>query len=163
MKRFFFSIILFFGILLLTGCGSNANEPSREFYTNFSIGEVVENHKTFLLDSAIDTSGALLPGSRVLIGSESGPPEPFIQRYEEISFLIDPVNQGAFLSAVKADVQQTITDSGATVQGYGQGGSDDTDYFSFDYSHDQIYGTIHVWAVNGPDSRMNIIVLLTED
>jgi len=67
------------------------------------------------------------------------------------------------LSAVKADTQQAITDSGAIVEGYGQGGGDDTDYFSYDYSHDQIYGTIHVWAVNSPDSRMNIIVLLTED
>jgi hypothetical protein len=99
----------------------------------------------------------------VLIGSESGPNEPFIQRYEEISFYIDPTNQEAFLSSVKADTHQAITDSGAIVEGYGQGGGDDTDYFSYDYSHDQIFGTIHVWAVNSPESRMNIIILLTED
>ena len=163
MKRFHFLIIIAFVIMFLTGCRSNASEPTREFYTNFSIGKIVEDNETYLLEGAIDSSGTLLPGSRVLIGSESGPPEPFIQRYEEISFYIDKENQEAFLSAVKLDVQQAITDSGAIVEGYGQGGGDDTDYFSFDYTHDQIFGTIHVWAVNSPDSRMNIIVLLTED
>ena len=163
MKRFHILIIVVFVILLLTGCRSNASEPTREFYTNFSIGKIVEDNQTYLLEGAMVTSGVFLPSSRVLIGSESGPPEPFIQRYEEISFTIDQANQEAFLSAVKLDVQQAITDSGATVQGYGQGGGDDTYYFSYDYSHDQIFGTIHVWAVNSPDSRMNIIVLLTED
>ena len=163
MKRCHILIIVVLVILFLTGCRSNASEPTREFYTNFSIGKIVENNDAYLLDSAIDSSGALLPSSRVLIGSESGPPEPFIQRYEEISFFIDPNNQEAFLSAVKADTQHAITDSGAIVEGDGQGGGDDTDYFSYDYSQDQIYGTIHVWAVNSPDSRMNIIVLLTED
>ena len=163
MKRFHFQIIIVFVIMFLMGCRSNASEPTREFYTNFSIGKIVENNETYLLEGAIDSSGALLPGSRVLIGSESGPPEPFIQRYEEISFQINENGQEEFVSAVKMDIQQAITDSGAVVEGYGQGGGEDTDYFSFDYTHDQIYGTIHVWAVNSPDSRMNIIVLLTED
>ena len=163
MKRFDFSLIVIFAILILTGCMGNATEPTREFYTNFSIGKIVEDNESYLLEGAIDSSGELLPGSMVLIGSESGPPEPFIQRYEEISFYINNDDQEAFLSEVKMDIQQAITESGASVEGYGQGGGDDTDYFSFDYTHDQVLGTIHVWAVNGPDSRMNIIVLLTED
>ena len=163
MKQKTLVIIYVIAILLIAGCRSNANEPTREFYTNFSIGKIIEDNETYLLEGAVDSSRALLPGSRVLIGSESGPPEPFVQRYEEISFTIDQANQEALLSAVKLDIQQAITDSDATVQGYGQGGGEDTDYFSFDYTHDQIYGTIHVWAVNSPDSRMNIIVLLTED
>jgi hypothetical protein len=163
MKRFYFLIIVVFVILFLAGCTNNTTEPTREFYTNFSIGKIVEDNQTYLLEGATDSSGALLPGSRVLIGQESGPPEPFIQRYEEISFQIDPVDQQAFLTAVKLDIQQEITNSGASIEGYGQGGGDDTDYFSYDYIYDQVYGTIHVWAVNGPDSRMNVIVLLTED
>jgi hypothetical protein len=163
MKRFHFLIIVVFVIMFLTGCRSNDSEPTREFYTNFSIGKIVEDNETYLLEGAIDSSGALFPGSRVLIGSESGPPEPFIQRYEEISFQINENDHEAFVSAVKMDIQQAITDSGASVEGYSQGGGDDTNYFSFDYTHDQIFGTIHVWAVNSPDSRMNIIVLLTED
>ena len=152
MKRTCVLLVIVITILLLTGCMSNTNEPEREFYNNFSIGDIVSENEDFLL-----------PGSRVLNGSESGPPEPFVQRYEEINFQINEADIEAFLSAVKIDLQQAITDSGAIVKGYGQGGGDDTNYFSFDYTHDQIFGTIHVWAVNSPDSRMNIIVLLTED
>lgn len=94
---------------------------------------------------------------------EAGPVEPFIQRYEEINFQIDEADQAAFLSAVKADVERAITDSGAAVQGYGRGGGTDSQYFSFDYVQDQIFGTIYVWAVKGPESNMNIIVLLTQE
>ena len=152
MKRFCLFMITISGILFLTGCRNNTVEPSREFYTNFSIGDIV-----------VDNEGYLLPGSRVLNGSEAGPPEPFIQRYEEINFQIDEANQDKFLSAVKLDIQTAIIDSGATVQGYGQGGGTDSEYFSFEYIQDQIFGTIHVWAVKGPGSNMNMIVLLTED
>ena len=152
MERTYVLIVIVITVLLSTGCMSVTDQPKREFYENFSIGDIVSENEDFLL-----------PGSRVLNGSGAGPPEPFIQRYEEISFYIDQTNQEAFFSAVKTDIQQAITESGAIVEGYGQGGGDDTDYFSYDYSHNQIYGTIHVWAVNSPDSRMNIIVLLTED
>ena len=152
MKRFYFCSIIMIGIIIISGCQNSADEPSREFYTNFSIGEIVVENEAYLL-----------PGSRGSNGSESGPPEPFIQRYEEINFQIDEANQDAFLSAVKMDIQAAIIDSGATIQGYGQGGGVDTEYFSFDYLHDQIFGTILVWAVKGPGSNMNIIVLLTED
>jgi len=152
MKRLYFFSIIVVVSLFLSGCTNTAEEPIREFYANFSIGEIVEQNKDYLLD-----------GSRVLNGSESGPPEPFVQRYEEINFQIEEANQAAFLRDVKMDIEKAITVSGAIVKGYGQGGGTDSEYFSYDYRYNQTFGTIHVWAVNGPETSMNIIVLLTED
>ena len=152
MKRFSFFTMTLIGILLLTGCANSTEEPKREFYKNFSIGEIVEQNADYLIES-----------SRVLGGSESGPPEPFVQRYEEISLQIDEANQAAFMLAMKTDIEKAIAGSGAEVQGYGKGGGTGSEYFSFDYRYDQVYGTIHVWAVKGPESNVNIIVLLTED
>ena len=163
MKRFFFSIIILIGILCLAGCINARDESSRVFYTNFSIGEIVDQNKDFLLDSAVDSSGGILPGSRIVTGSEAGPPEPFIQRYEEINFQIGEGDHTRFMLAVKTDIEREIVESGAEIKGYGQGGGPGSEYFSFDYSYDQIYGTIHVWAVRGPESNMNMIALLTED
>jgi hypothetical protein len=61
------------------------------------------------------------------------------------------------------DIKRTIIDSGAAIQGFGRGGGVDTDKFSFDYVHKQVFGIIHVWVVKRSKSNMNIIVLLTED
>ena len=163
MKRFTFSTIILIGIVLLTGCTNAADEPSRAFYANFSIGEIVHQNKDFLLDEAVDSSGGLLPGSRIVTGSEAGPREPFIQRYEEINFQIEEGDQAEFMLALKTDIEREIIERGADVKGFGQGGGIGSEYFSFDYSYDQVYGTIHVWAVRGPEPNMNIIVLLTED
>lgn len=160
MKRLSFILIF---LLILTGCWSAASESNREFYTSFTIGEIVEKNESYLLESSQALSGGLIPGSRVLTGMEAGPVEPFIQKYEEINFQISDANLDPFLDAVRADIQTAISDSGAAVQGYGQGGGPDSTYFSYDYTYDQVYGTIHVWAVRGPDANLTIIVLLTEN
>ena len=163
MKYYTFSVTIIIGILSLTGCKSTPSEHNREFYTSFSIGEIVAKNDSYLLDSSQELSSRLLPGSRILNGMEAGPREPFIQKYEEINIQINEANLTPFLVAVKEDIEKAITDSGATIQGYGQGGGTDSEYFSYDYAYDQVYGTIHVWAVRGPGGNMNIIVLLTED
>jgi hypothetical protein len=163
MKPFCFFIFILIGMIFPTGCGGNIEEPRREFYTNFSIGRIVDQNKEYLLENPTDSSGELLPGSRIVTGSEAGPPEPFIQRYEEINFQIDDADQTEFMLKIKMDIEREIVESGAEVQGYGQGGGTGSEYFSFDYSYDQAYGTIHIWAVRGPDSNMNMIALLTEN
>ena len=152
MKHVIYTILITIEILCLASCKSAPIQPNREFFTNFSIGEIVAENDT-----------NLLPGSRVLNGQEAGPVEPFVQRYEEINLQIEPAKLPSFLEAVQADIRDEIAASGATVQGYGQGGGSNTEYFTLDYAYDQIFGTIHVWAVDGKGNDLTIIVLLTEE
>jgi hypothetical protein len=151
-------IMIAFG---LVSCGIVSRETSKEqstFKQNFSIGPIVEAHKELLLDSP-----------RTLSGMEAGPPEPFIQYQEEMIVQIDPTNIPAFMEAIKFDVQEAITSSGAEYLGQGGGyspGSDinpaDVTHFSFDYSEDGFYGVIHIWGVRGSGTNYHLIGLITE-
>jgi hypothetical protein len=152
MKRFNLALVIFILVVILTGCASADPEPSREFFSNFTIGEIIAENEAYLLES-----------SRILSGGSVGPPEPFVQRNEEISVQIEADNIPSFMQAVKSDIEKAVTDNGAQLQGYGTGSIESLEYFSLAYSQDESYGTIHVWGVPGEGTEFKIIVLLTED
>jgi len=152
MKRITLVVCIFIIAVILAGCESADPEPSREFFSNFTIGEIIAENEAYLVES-----------SRVLSGGSVGPPEPFVQRNEEIGVQIEADNIPSFMQAVKSDIEKAVTDNGAQLQGYGTGTIESLEYFSLAYSQDESYGTIHVWGVPGEGTEFNIIVLLTED
>jgi len=149
MKKtnFLFTLILF--AIGLFGCGNEMPTQSN-FKANFSLDAIVEANEHLLLDEARSSSG-----------TETGLREPFIQNYEEMTIQIDQANMSEFLTAVRTDVERAIIDSDAQMLG-SEGGSNDTEHFSFSYSEDAIQGTIHVWGVPGEDTDFTIIALITE-
>ena len=152
MKRLSLVILFLIVAVILAGCGREDREPSREFYSNFTIGEVIAENEDYLLES-----------SRVLYGAGAGPPEPFVQRHEEIGVQIEAANIPSFMEAIKLGIEKAVTDSGAQIQGYGSGSIETIEHFSLAYTQDEAYGTIQVWGVQGVGNEYKIIVLLTED
>jgi len=150
MKRFF---ILFFVVLTLTGCetrGRNESKSNSTFWENFSIGMVVEANTQYLA-----------PGSRPLSGSESGPPEPFIQKYEEMKLQIDPSNVPTFIAAVQSGIDDAIINNGAEIVGRGSGGLTGTS-FSISYREENIYGVINIWGAQGEGTDYYLLMIITE-
>jgi len=150
MKRFF---MLCFVILTLTSCGSSAKDnPGSQsvLWDNFSIGTIVEDNAQYLI-----------PGSRQLVGSESGPPEPFTQKQEEMLIQIEPADLPAFITAVRSGIDEAIIKSGASIDGRAQGGVTGTS-FSISYREDNIYGVINIWGAPGEGTDYFILMLITE-
>jgi len=73
---------------------------------------------------------------------------------------IDQADLPAFLSALRSGIEEAIVDSGASVDGHGQGGLTGTS-FSISYRENDIYGVVNVWGV-GEDTDYYILVLITE-
>jgi hypothetical protein len=151
MKKSWLMIVLLITIVSLSGCGRVAPKPSQsDFKSNFSLNAVVENNKQFLLEEARHSSGA-----------ESGLQEPFVQSHEEMIIQIDPNNLSKFMAAIRSDIEQALIDSDAHMLG-SEGGSNDTEHFSFSYSENEIQGTIHVWGFPSKGTNFTIIALITE-
>ena len=151
MKKSWLVIIVLIILMSLFGCGRAAPPLSQStFKANFSLNTVVENNKHYLQEEARHSSGA-----------ESGLPEPFLQSHEEMTIQIDPKNVLEFMAAIRSDIEQAIIDSDARILG-SEGGSNDTEHFSFSYSENEIQGTFHVWGIPGQDTNFTIIVLITE-
>jgi hypothetical protein len=74
---------------------------------------------------------------------------------------IDPNNLSKFMAAIRSDIEQTLIDSDAHMLG-SEGGSNDTEHFSFSYSENEIQGTIHVWGFPSKGTNFTIIALITE-
>lgn len=150
MKRFF---IMFFVVMILTGCetqGRNEAKSNSTFWENFSIGMVVEANAQYLA-----------PGSRPLSGSESGPPEPFTQKHEEMKLQIDPSNVPTFIAAVQSGIDNAITNNGAEIVGRGSGGLIGTS-FSTSYRENNIYGVIHIQGIQGEGTTYYLLMTITE-
>jgi hypothetical protein len=149
--RFVYPIIFIFISSGLYACGGSSGEESSRFFKTFTIGEIVEANKQYLSDSP-----------RTLSGSEAGPPEPFLQRHEEMIVQIDPADLPEFIDAMKIDVAEAITSSGATVQGTEYGGLETIELFGYSYQADSFYGVITIWSVQGEGTDLHIIVMITE-
>jgi len=150
MKRFF---MLCFVILILTGCGSSAKDnPGSQsvLWENFSIGTIVEDNAQYLI-----------PSSRQLVGSESGPPEPFTQKREEMIVQIEPADLPEFVSAIRSDIDEAIVNSGAQIVGRGSGGVTGTS-FSTSYRENDIYGVINIWGAPGEGTDYYLFMMITE-
>jgi len=155
MKRLGFLFSLLFIACGVAGCRSSGGEQRSTFYSTFSIGEIVNRHERFLL-----------PDSRTLSGTEAGPVESPYQKHEETIVQIDPANVPRLIEAVKTDIQQTILDSGARIEGQGGSLQDPTngqiDYISFRYSQNEAGGIINLYGVRGEGTNYIIIMVLTE-
>lgn len=156
MKHVAKSLTLWVLVLILTGCGSiekNNSKSQSTFRENFSIGTIVE-----------DNSQYLIPGSRVLFGSESGQPMPLVpfeQRQEEMTLQIDPAELPAFIASVRSGIEESIVNSGARVIGRGSGGVTGTS-FSISYREDDLYGVINIWGAQGEGTNYYLLMIITE-
>ncbi|HEY5729094.1 MAG TPA: hypothetical protein VLA72_04015 [Anaerolineales bacterium] len=156
MKNVLKNLTIWILVLILAGCGSTENDNPKSqstFRENFSIGTVVD-----------DNSQYLLPESRALSGSESGPPMPLVpfeQRQEEMSLQIAPADLPAFLTAVQFGIDEAITNSGATIVGRGSGGVTGTS-FSISYREDDFYGVINIWGAQGEGTNYYLLMIITE-
>jgi hypothetical protein len=155
MKRLAFFFTLLIVICGLDGCGNASREQRSAFFSSFSIGSIVEENEQYLV-----------AGSRISSGAEAGPAAPPFQKHEEMIVQVDTTNVFAFMEAVRSDIEQALTSSGATIHGRGNGGQEgglaDIEYFSFRYSEDEADGVINVWGVRGEGTSFNLIVLITE-
>jgi hypothetical protein len=136
------------------------NRPSGEispdqskFKENFSIGTIIEDHQELLID-----------GPRTLSGMEAGPREPFVQRQEHMAIQIDHDNITALMNSIQSDVEEFLSNSGATI--VGTGGSDayadPIAYFSYNYREGPFYGVVNVWGIRGEETDLIIIAQITE-
>lgn len=155
MKRAVFLFILFIVSINITGCVSASNKkPTSEsaFMSGFEIGSIIEASQDYLV------SGSSRP---VWSDAVAAPPSSFFQKHQEAVIDVDPSEVSAFMQAIKFDIHQALTDSGAEVLGSGAGGIG-TSYFSFHYSLDESNGVINVWGMQGEGMSFTLIVLITE-
>ena len=154
LSYIFMTIIAFSG---LAGCGSVGDETPASlsaFKESFALASIVEANE-----------GYLLPGPRVLSGTEAGPREPFIQSQEAMTIQVDPTNISPFMEAIISDINEAITSSGAEYLGWGGGFSPDPSamkHFSISYGEDGLYGVINVWGIPGEGTNYHLITLITE-
>lgn len=121
------------------------------FKENFSIGRIVAESEQFLM-----------PGSRALYASEYGSADdPFTQKKEEIALQIEQEELPAFNTALRAGVEESILDSGASIVGNGSGGVTGTS-FSIQYREDEVFGVINLWGIRGEGTTFFLVVLITE-
>jgi len=153
MKQFINFIIICLILAGLSGCVTFTNKDSASqsvFWESFSIGTIVEDNKQYLS-----------PEPRQLFGSESGPPEPFAQKQEEINLQIEAADLPAFIAAVQSGIDEAIIESGATIVGHGQGGVTGTS-FSISYRENDIYGVVNVWGAHGDGTTYYLLTMVTE-
>jgi len=153
MKRFFHFITTCLIMVGLTGCvfpAKNDSAPQSVFWESFSIGTIVEENTQYLSSEP-----------RQLFGSESGPPEPFTQKQEEMIIQINQADLPAFLSALRSGIEEAIIDSGASIVGHGQGGVTGTS-FSISYRENDIYGVANVWGAHGEGTTYYLLAMVTE-
>ena len=154
MKQFINFIIICLIMIGLAGCATTTNNDSASqsvFWESFSIGTIIEENTQYLL-----------LGSRQVFGSESGSSDqPFMQKQEEITLQIEPANLPAFLLDVQSNIEESITKSGATIDGQGSGGVTGTS-FSLSYRENDIYGVVNVWGAHGEGTTYYLLVVVTE-
>jgi len=144
----------------LNGCVTIVRErPASQsaFIAGFSLETIIEANEQYLIARHTVSSG-----------TESVPPASFFQKHEEAIVQVDSTNISAFMEAIRSDIEQALTSSGAKIHGGGidrqgpEGGLADIEYFSFRYSEGEADGVINVWGVRGEGTSFSLIVLTTE-
>jgi hypothetical protein len=158
MKRLVFLLTLLILVYGLTSCGDAGRAEQSAFKASFSLGAIVEASAQYLAAGPRESSGA-----------EVGPPEPFMQKHEEMIVLVDSSNASPFMEAIRTGMEEALTSSGAKIlgrsgdarQGPGDDPADSTG-FSLSYREDAIYGVVNVWGIRGEDTKFILIALITE-
>jgi hypothetical protein len=161
MKRLTWLLIGISIVIGLTGCSIISREISTAetlpeqstFKQTYAIGSVVEAHTDLLLE-----------GPRTVSGSEAGTRTPFVQSQEIMTLQIEQENVTALMRAIQSDVQDILSNSGATITGSSgfDGQADPIAYFSYNYREGPFYGVINVWGVRGIDTQLTLISEITE-
>jgi len=154
MKQIFNFVTFCLLTVSLAGCGipaKNASVSQSAFWEDFSIGTIVDENTQYLVSE-----------SRDLYSSESGPPEPFEQRQEEMMIQIEADDLPAFLTALQSGIDEAIIDSGATIVGRSTGGVTGTS-FSISYRENDVYGIVNVWGSHGEGSTYYLLAIVTEE
>ena len=87
--------------------------------------------------------------------------DPFTQKQEEIALQIEQEELPAFVTALRAGIEESILDSGASIVGYGTGGVTGTS-FSIQYREDELFGVINLWGIRGEGTNFFLIALISE-
>lgn len=158
MKRLAFFFTLLILIYGLGSCGDAGEDQQSAFKAGFSFGAIVEANAQYLAAGPRESSGA-----------EVGPPEPFMQKHEEMIIHVDSSNASPFMEAIRTGMEEALASSGAKIlgrsggvrQGPGDNPADSTG-FSLSYREDAIYGVVNVWGIRGEDTKFILIALITE-
>ncbi|MCJ7702786.1 MAG: hypothetical protein MUO62_14480 [Anaerolineales bacterium] len=137
MKKSIQILILIATAYSLVSCGISRKITSGEttqekssFKESFSIGSIIEAHQDLLIN-----------GPRTLSGMEAGPREPFVQSHEYMTIQVDSDETTILFESITSDVEEALSNSGATIIGHG--GNDaqlnPVGYFSYSYSEGPIY------------------------
>ena len=153
-------------MVMLTTCGlvscgivsreiSSLETPQEQstFKQTYSIGPVIEAHKELLID-----------GPRALSGMEAGPREPFIQSHEYMVIQVDSDNATSLFESIRSDVGETLSNSGAMIEGSSgmDARANPIAYFSYSYTEGPFYGVVDVWGVRGEGTQFILISQVTE-
>ena len=146
--------ITFLALLLISGCAAFMNSSSSSFLSNFSMEEVVKrNRSPSGMSCAKEGMGGMGAGT-FSVGREQS-------SSNKISSFSCQINAGSFdeagfLGSLKADVEQEINRSGATIVNRG---TSDPAGFYFEYSEHDILGRI---SIDGKKSGTNYYSLVAK-
>ena len=111
MKRWLFILTISCLWVSLNGCGKTESDGYSSFFNHYSIASSIETNNGLLIRESIPVSG-----------SETGTNTPPYQRQEVMTIQIEKENLPAFISALRADVEDSLISSGADVTGSSYGG-----------------------------------------
>ena len=155
MRRWMIVLAILIAVCGLGGCGSAARES--DFMVGFSLGAIIEANQQLLLTQESESGGIV-----------SGPALPFFQRREEAVVQIKPSDIPTFMAAIQSDIENALNNSGFKIvgrdggrQGPGVIPGEIVD-FGLSYSDGSVDGMVNVWGVRGQETRLILIVLLTE-
>jgi hypothetical protein len=177
VKRLAIALPFLIVLCSLGGCRNVGTQSA--FMGGFSIASVIEANEQHLIAAHTVSSGTV-----------SEPPVPFFQMDEVAIVQADATKVPAFMEAVRSDIEEALTGSGAEIVGRGgdhpehiekmltsqgletRGPSGDRQGqevkladirgFSFRYRDGQADGAINVWGVRGEGTTLILIVLITE-
>ena len=147
MNRIVLLIVLPVLLLISDGCRAFMNFSSSSFLSNFSLEELVKKNRS--PSGMICAKGGL--GGAGDSFSSVGPKHSSSSKGSSFSCQIsaDSFDEAAFIASLKADVEQEINHSGATIL---NGGGADPSGFFFEYREGVIHGRM---SIGGKKSEAN--------
>jgi hypothetical protein len=139
MKRIVLFIVFPALLLIPNGCKAFMNFASSSFLSNFSLEELVKKNRS--PSGMICAKGGMGGGGGG--GSSVGRKQSSSNKSSSFSCQIsdDSFDEAAFITSLKADVEQEINRSGATITNRG---SSDPSGFYFEYRESDVHGRISI-------------------
>lgn len=157
MKRIF-ALTLLVAVGIVTGCSVPPKARSA-FLSNFSAAEMIK--KTSAQMTNIE-SGGVSSGETSSIWND----RRIYHRDESADLQVNPVaaDEAAFLEKLKAQLEQTVRNSGGKVLGGGthSGGSSGGRGFSVAYTDGKNHGWIDAFGLRGAGNNYRLIIIINE-